>query len=313
MANIKEIARLANVSVSTVSRVLNHHPYVSEEKRKLVHQVMEELDYTPNRTAIDLIRGKTQTIGVILPYSDHPCFDKIVNGITKAAFRHEYATTLLPTNYNPDIEIKYLELLRMKKIDGLIITSRANHWDSIIAYQEYGPIIACEDTEDIDIPCAYNDRKAAYIESFRYLKNRGHENIAFTCVRSADKSPSTANKAAAYQAVYGSLEDRHMLTGCNHMDDGEQAGAYFYTSGRAPTAIYANSDEVAAGIYVFAQKKDWDVEIIGEGHSSISRALCFPSLDLNLEQLGTAAFSLFLQEHPIDIKIQHQFMKKSLN
>lgn len=84
-------------------------------KRKLVHQVMEELDYTPNRTAIDLIRGKTQTIGVILPYSDHPCFDKIVNGITKAAFRHEYATTLLPTNYNPDIEIKYLELLRMKK------------------------------------------------------------------------------------------------------------------------------------------------------------------------------------------------------
>lgn len=58
MANIKEIARLANVSVSTVSRVLNHHPYVSEEKRKLVHQVIKELDYTPNRTAIDLIRGK---------------------------------------------------------------------------------------------------------------------------------------------------------------------------------------------------------------------------------------------------------------
>lgn len=114
MANIKEIARLANVSVSTVSRVLNHHPYVSEEKRKLVHQVMKELDYTPNRTAIDLIRGKTHTVGVILPYSDHPCFDKIVNGITKAAFQHEYATTLLPTNYNPDIEIKYLELLRTK-------------------------------------------------------------------------------------------------------------------------------------------------------------------------------------------------------
>lgn len=73
-----------------------------------------------------------------------------------------------------------------------------------------------------------------------------------------------------------------MLTERNHMDDGEQAGAYFYTSGRVPTAIYANSDEVAAGIYVFAKKKDWDVEILGEGHSSISRALCFPSLDLNL-------------------------------
>ena len=67
--------------------------YVSEEKRRLVNQVMKELDYTPNRTAIDLIRGKTNTIGVILPYSDHPCFDKIVNGITKEAFAHDYVTT----------------------------------------------------------------------------------------------------------------------------------------------------------------------------------------------------------------------------
>ena len=67
---------------------------------------------------------------MILPYSDHPCFDKIVNGITKAAFQNEYATTLLPTNYNPAIEIKYLELLRMKKIDGLIITSRAQLGES---------------------------------------------------------------------------------------------------------------------------------------------------------------------------------------
>ncbi|AFQ59945.1 Transcriptional repressor of carbon supply (LacIfamily) [Bacillus subtilis QB928] len=311
MANIKEIARLANVSVSTVSRVLNHHPYVSEEKRKLVHQVMKELDYTPNRTAIDLIRGKTHTVGVILPYSDHPCFDKIVNGITKAAFQHEYATTLLPTNYNPDIEIKYLELLRTKKIDGLIITSRANHWDSILAYQEYGPVIACEDTGDIDVPCAFNDRKTAYAESFRYLKSRGHENIAFTCVREADRSPSTADKAAAYKAVCGRLEDRHMLSGCNDMNDGELAAEHFYMSGRVPTAIYANSDEVAAGIHLFAKKNNWDVEIIGEGNTSISRVLGFPSLDLNLEQLGIAAFSLFLQDEPADIKIQHKFKKKA--
>lgn len=311
MANIKEIARLANVSVSTVSRVLNHHPYVSEKKRRLVHQVMKELDYTPNRTAIDLIRGKTHTVGVILPYSDHPCFDKIVNGITKAAFQHEYATTLLPTNYNPAIEVKYLELLRTKKIDGLIITSRANDWDSIIAYQEYGPIIACEHTGDIDVPCAYNDRKAAYAESFRYLKSRGHKNIAFTCIREADRSPSTADKTAAYQSVCGRLEDRHMLSGCNDMNDGERAAEHFYTRERVPTAIYANSDEVAAGIHVFAQKNNWDIEIIGEGNSSISRVLGFPSLDLNLEQLGIAAFSLFLQDEPIDIKIQHQFEKKA--
>lgn len=54
---------MANVSIPTVSRVLNHHPY----KRKLVHQVIKELDYTPIRTAINLIRRKINTVGVILP------------------------------------------------------------------------------------------------------------------------------------------------------------------------------------------------------------------------------------------------------
>lgn len=102
-----------------------------------------------------------------------------------------------------------------------------------------------------------------------------------------------------------------MLSGCNDMNDGVRAAEHFYTSERVPTAIYANSDEVAAGIHVFAHKNRWDVEIIGEGNSSISRVLGFPSLDLNLEQLGIAAFFLFLQDEPIDIKIQHQFEKKA--
>lgn len=93
-----------------------------------------------------------------------------------------------------------------------------------------------------------------------------------------------------------------MLSGCNDMNDGELAAEHFLMSGRVPTAIYANSDEVAAGI---------DVEIIGEGNTSISRVLGFPSLDLNLEQLGIAAFSLFLQDELADIKIQHKFKKKA--
>lgn len=95
------------------------------------------------------------------------------------------------------------------------------------------------------------------------------------------------------------------------MNDGELAAEHFYMSGRVPTAIYANSDEVAAGIHLFAKKNNWDVEIIGEGNTSISRVLGFPSLDLNLEQLGIAAFSLFLQDELADIKIQHKFKKKA--
>ena len=66
MANIKQIAKTAGVSISTVSRVLNNHPYVKEEKRKRVLDAVEELNYAKNINAIHLIKGKTYTIGVML-------------------------------------------------------------------------------------------------------------------------------------------------------------------------------------------------------------------------------------------------------
>ncbi|MBR3217586.1 MAG: LacI family DNA-binding transcriptional regulator, partial [Exiguobacterium sp.] len=68
MANIRDIAKHADVSVTTVSRVLNEHPYVSKEKRTRVHAAMKELGYLRNQQALTLSTGKTQRIVVILPY-----------------------------------------------------------------------------------------------------------------------------------------------------------------------------------------------------------------------------------------------------
>ena len=72
MTNIRKIAELAGVSVSTVSRVLNNHPYVNEQKRKEILAIIEELNYTQNVNAIHLVKGKTNVIGVLLPHvNDH--------------------------------------------------------------------------------------------------------------------------------------------------------------------------------------------------------------------------------------------------
>ena len=81
MANIKQIAKTAGVSISTVSRVLNNHPYVKEEKRKRVLDAVEELNYAKNINAIHLIKGKTYTIGVMLPFINLPYFSTIIEGI----------------------------------------------------------------------------------------------------------------------------------------------------------------------------------------------------------------------------------------
>ncbi|ARW41293.1 catabolite control protein B [Bacillus amyloliquefaciens] len=177
-------------------------------------------------------------------------------------------------------------------------------------YLEYGPIVACEYTQHQAIPCAYNDRQAAYRESFLYLKNRGHRDVAFTCVREAAKSPSTTDKVNAYKAVFGSFDETRILIGCHDMDDGKRAGEHFRGFSKPPTAIYAHSDDVAAGLYQFAKEQKWDVEIIGEGNVSVSRALNIPSLELHLERVGKEAFLLFLNGETAKKQIMHQFQRK---
>src|SRR5690349_19713266 len=102
MANIHEIARRAGVSVSTVSRVLNQHPYVSAEKRAAVQRAIDELDYTPNRNAVDLIRGRTRSIGVIIPYNNNPAFDRMLSGVLNKSVEEDYTVTVLPTRYDPE-------------------------------------------------------------------------------------------------------------------------------------------------------------------------------------------------------------------
>ena len=74
MANIKDIAKTAGVSVTTVSRVLNNHPYVSKEKREAVLHAMETYNYQRNINAVHLSKGKTFLIGVVIPFYKSPLF-----------------------------------------------------------------------------------------------------------------------------------------------------------------------------------------------------------------------------------------------
>ncbi|SBO18156.1 LacI family DNA-binding transcriptional regulator [Carnobacterium divergens] len=298
MASIRDIARLSGYSVSMVSRVLNQHPYVKAEKRAHIQKIIAELDYTANQNAVNLSIGKTRLIGVISPYTNHACFDKIIKGILSEAFKLNYTILLLPTNYDPQKELKHLELLKQKRIDGLIITSRANPWETIKSYTSYGPITVCEETEHPELSAAYSDRKASYQEVFTYLKQLGHSNVAFTSVREKTISNSTQQLVQAYQDIFQTPADFHYLTNCDTYEDGLRVGELFLNQKKRPTAIYANGDEIAAGIYSIAVKKGInipeDLLVVGEEDLSIGKALHFPSMNHQLEDLGKVALQLVL-------------------
>lgn len=107
MATIRDIARMTGYSITTVSRVINGHPYVEEQKRQTILAMMKELNYKPNKIAQKLSSGKTFNVGVIVPFVNHPFFDRILNGIMEEAFAQQYKVTLLPTNFDKALEKDY--------------------------------------------------------------------------------------------------------------------------------------------------------------------------------------------------------------
>lgn len=119
MTSISEIAKKAGVAKSTVSRVINHHPHVSDETRQKVLALIEELDYMPNQIARDLSRGKTQKIGVVIPHTRHPYFTQLINGLLDAAKATDYELVMMPSDYNQALELSYLNQLKTEAIDAL--------------------------------------------------------------------------------------------------------------------------------------------------------------------------------------------------
>ncbi|AQY49720.1 LacI family transcriptional regulator [Listeria weihenstephanensis FSL R9-0317] len=315
MSNIKDIAKLAGVSVTTVSRVLNDHPYVAEEKRKRVQEVMEELDYSPNRNAVDLSRGRTNTIGFVLPYNDHPWFDKVMNGVLEAAFARCYSVVICPTGYDQKEEERYLRMLKTKRIDGLVIASRANNWETIAPYANYGPIVACEYIDHPLISCAYVDQLQAYTDGFQMLKDSGHARVAFTVGREEKWSNSTKLKIAAYEAVFGELDQALFMLDCYNVADGKLAAEMFLGLENPPTALYANGDEVAAGMHYYMThhglRVPTDIAILGEENLPIAEVLDITTLDKNLRDIGRVAVDILLEEKVEKKQVQHEIIRRN--
>ncbi|WP_040952252.1 LacI family DNA-binding transcriptional regulator [Gorillibacterium massiliense] len=313
MANINEIAKRAGVSVSTVSRVLNRHPYVSESKRAAVQHVIDEMDYAPNRSAVDLIRKETRSIGVIMPFNDNQAFDQLLHGVLNRSVERDYTVTVLPTKYDPEKELSYLAMLKNKQLDGIIITSRSNAWSAIVPYAKYGTIVACEYTDHPEIGCAYMDRYASFIDTFQLLKDKGHTRVAFMTAR-GEESNSTQLTIKAYRQVFGNLPSAYHIRDCYSIDDGERAAKQLLDLECRPTAVYANGDEVAAGIYQHARSMQLripeDLAIIGQENQPVGIGLRLSTVDHQLVKVGEQAFDLTIEKSKDKVEIPYRLIMR---
>ncbi|WP_369992464.1 LacI family DNA-binding transcriptional regulator [Winogradskyella sp.] len=120
MTTLKELAKLLNISVSTVSKALNDSHEISDFTKKRVNELAEKLNYKPNRIAQQLKTNKTKTVGVILPTVINPFFAEVLHGIETAATNHDYDIIVCLSNEALKKEKRSLELLSNGSVDGFI-------------------------------------------------------------------------------------------------------------------------------------------------------------------------------------------------
>lgn len=131
MATIRDVARLAGVSVATVSRVLNKNGYVNKETEQKVARAIEQLRYEPNAVARGLAGKQTGTIALILPDISNPFFPEIARGVEDIAQAQGYTVILCNSDDQGSKEKSYIEVLKKKYIDGIIFASNTLEEDDV--------------------------------------------------------------------------------------------------------------------------------------------------------------------------------------
>lgn len=298
MTSISEIAKKAGVAKSTVSRVINHHPHVSDETRQKVMDLINELDYMPNQLARDLSRGKTQKIGVVIPHTHHPYFTHLINGLLDAAKASDYQLVMMPSDYNQELELSYLKQLKMEAIDALIFTSRAIRLDTIETYAKYGRIVVCEKLQGYPLlSSAYLDRYSSFVDAFSSMKAQGLANIVLLFSRNNESSATYHSALSAFHNVYGQQSTPHLVFGNIHdFNDGLHVSHQLIKDTHID-GVLATSDEVAAGVikgYEDSGKKC--PYIIGQEHLLVGQLLKLPTIDHKSYSLGKLAFKQALSE-----------------
>lgn len=300
MSTIRDVARRSGYSITTISRVLNHSGYVSSKATKKIKTVMQKMDYVPNEIARDLSKGRTHLIGVLLPQIRTPYFSKILDGIVEAAFSTDYSIMLLPSNYDKKKEIYYLEKLRRREYEGLIITSHGLPLKKIADYNKYGSIVCCEDPGQLTLSSVFTDRLEVFIKLFQWLHAQKMQFITCMFYHNAKSSATTRLTLAAYQKVYQQeLDQNFILTNITDAFIAYQAGKRINSQTQY---IFTNSDinAIAVRQYYLDHKQSLP-GIIGQGHEASSFLVNLPTIDYHLFELGRWAFKLVCN-HPHEFK-----------
>ncbi|WP_227940365.1 LacI family DNA-binding transcriptional regulator [Alkalihalobacillus deserti] len=251
MYTIQDIAKLSGVSKSTVSRVLNNHPYVSEEKRKKVQKAIQELNYFPNGIAKQFRAKKTNSIGIITPQIDHPYYSFLIKHLSTKCYQKGYKPVILQTFTDKELEIAAFLQLKHKELDGIILTSSLHSQEELSYYAESGSIAVCNESFDhshFDVFCI-NEEEVTF-QSTTYLLEKGLSRLGFCSdnISTPSQQARLSGFKKAHIAKKIDYKNEYFFNNVATINDGINLGNFLYKEKLRLDGVFAGSDFVAAGI-----------------------------------------------------------------
>ncbi|WP_443938950.1 LacI family DNA-binding transcriptional regulator [Pedobacter sp. MW01-1-1] len=268
-ATIKEIAKILNISPSSVSRGLHDHPSIGAVTREKIKQLAKSLNYEPNKSAIFFQKGKTYTIGVILPELSEHFFSTAISAIEDELLKKNYTVIFAQSHDNYEQEVSLVDKMRNQRVDGLLVsiskdTSNFDHFEKLKSFNI--PVVFFDRIPPFNnvhyVACSLEN---ATIKAMNFLLKKGHRIIGMIN-GPATLFASNERKEGYMQAItFNRLKfDPSLIINCDLTEESIiETTDSFLNHKRKPTAIVAFNDYTALYLIKHLKKlgqiKDFDI------------------------------------------------------
>lgn len=316
---IREIAKLANVSTATVSRVINKPEATSEKVRNRVQKVIEEYNYIPNQTIKNIFAKTSNSIAIFIYDMENPFFITLIKEINQICLNQKYTLLICDTENNPKHEKEYLDYCLSNRCAGIILTEGATS-DLFESYNIEIPLVLLDRKSNGRFSTVRSNNRSAMKPIVDYLYNLNHRKIAFAgcnkpldTVISRQRGYIEALEAKGLpiipEYIYNSQELLNLETGQNTLK-------YFWALSEIPTAIICCNDMIALGVinqaYLLNIKIPGDISVVG--FDNVLDKLHQPQITTvrqNIQEIAASLFDLVVNppEEPINLVIDTTFIQ----
>ncbi|MEY9865465.1 LacI family DNA-binding transcriptional regulator [Peribacillus sp. RS7] len=301
---MSDVAKLANVSPATVSRVLRQPDLVSEDTKQKVLQVIEEMNYKPHMIASQFRTKETKIILVVVPDITRPFFSEVLRGIEHTAVENGYQVILGDTENDIEREKEYIDLLYKKQADGaVLLTARMNRESLENLSNQFPIVLACEYVDGLDIPTVSIDNVSSARKVTEHLIKLGHTRIAH--ITGPMNIILSRDRLGGFQQA---MKNHHLKVNQELIQEG---GDYSIESGydqmmkllsleKRPEAVFVFNDEMALGAVKAIQDHGLSVpkDIAVVGFDNLKIASIFhphiTTIDQPKYEIGKKATNLLL-------------------